>query len=118
MRFGLSQPAGSSANQRADSGDPQAEAAPAERGSGEPVNGDRDAVYTNQFVIEVKGGELEARKVAQKHGFVYLNHILGDYYHLEHRRLSKRSTNNQASELNITIQDEPQVSVGLIRQHY
>lgn len=67
-------------------------------------------VYTNQFVIQVKGGEDEARKLAQKHGFVYLNHILGDYYHLEHRRLARRSTSLSQEALNISIEDEPQVS--------
>lgn len=68
-------------------------------------------VYTNQFVIQVEGGELEARKLALKHGFVYLNHILGDYYHLEHQRLSKRSTSAKQDALNISIEDEPQVSL-------
>lgn len=71
-----------------------------------------DNVYTNQFVIQVKGGEEAARELAHKHGFVYLNHILADYYHLEHRRLAKRSTSleHEAETLNISIQDEPQVS--------
>lgn len=71
-------------------------------------------IYTNQFVIEVKGGEQEARKLAAKHGFVYLNHILADYYHLEHRRLAKRSTSQvlaRAAELSGSIKDEPQVSI-------
>jgi len=67
-------------------------------------------IYTNQFVIQVRGGELEARKLAKKHGFVYLNHILGDYYHLEHRRLSRRSTSASQEAVNISIQEEPQVS--------
>lgn len=69
-------------------------------------------IYTNQFVIQVEGGEEEARKLASKHGFVYLNHILDDYYHLEHRRLSKRSLSLDQDALNISIQDEPQVSYG------
>lgn len=67
-------------------------------------------VYTNQFVIRVEGGEEEARKLAEKHGFIYLNHILGDYYHLEHERLSKRSLSASQDALDISIQDEPQVS--------
>lgn len=70
----------------------------------------RSPIYTNQFVIQVEGGEMEARKLASKHGFVYLNHILGDYYHLEHQRLSKRSTSATKEALNISIEDEPQVS--------
>ena len=68
-------------------------------------------VYTNQFVIEVKGGEEEARRLAEKHGFIYLNHILGDYYHLEHRRLAKRSADLvDMNELDISIEEEPHVS--------
>lgn len=74
----------------------------------------RSLIYTNQFVIQVEGGELEARKLALKHGFVYLNHILGDYYHLEHQRLSKRSTSATKDALNISIEDEPQVSCLMI----
>lgn len=68
-------------------------------------------VYTNQFVIQVKGGEAEARKLASKHGFVYLNHILDDFYHLEHSRLAKRSLSATQGVLNTSsIQDEPEVS--------
>lgn len=75
-------------------------------------NNNRPAVYTNQFVIQVKGGQEEARKLAAKHGFVYLNHILDDYYHLEHARLAKRSLNATRDGLNTSIEDEPQVSRG------
>lgn len=70
----------------------------------------RGKIFTNQFVIEVAGGDEEARKLAAKHGFVYLNHILGDFYHLEHQRLSRRSTNELSSSLEMSILDEPQVS--------
>lgn len=68
-------------------------------------------IYTNQFVIRVEGGEDEARRLAEKHGFIYLNHILGDYYHLEHRRLAKRSLDSfDVLELDTSIQEEPHVS--------
>jgi len=73
----------------------------------------QDAIYTNQFVIQVAGGELEARQLAHKHGFVYLNHIIGDYYHLEHRRLARRSTSatgGPVGQLQESIGQEPQVS--------
>lgn len=79
--------------------------------SSSPSSKSQPPIYTNQFVIQVEGGKEEARKLALKYGFVYLNHILGDYYHLEHRRLSKRSLNPSQDVLNISIQDEPQVSV-------
>lgn len=72
--------------------------------------GPNTRVYTNQFVLQVRGGEGEARKVAERHGFVYLNHILADYYHLEHRRLAKRSLSATQDALNISIESEPQVS--------
>lgn len=91
-------------------------------------------VFTNQFVIRVEGGENEARKVAQKHGFVYLNHILDDYYHLEHARLSKRSMfvvdqQKQHQDLHsiiesenfsnsTNIEDEPKVSFRLKKLHH
>lgn len=74
------------------------------------INSKATRIYTNQFVIQVEGGEKEARKLAAKHGFVYLNHILDDFYHLEHRRLARRSTEREA--LNVSIQNEPQVSYG------
>jgi hypothetical protein len=69
-------------------------------------------IYTNQFVIKVEGGENEARRLAEKHGFIYLNHILGDYYHLEHRRLAKRSANIfDMANLDTSIEEEPHVSI-------
>lgn len=64
-------------------------------------------IYTNQFVIQVKGGEAEARRLAKKHGFLYLNHILADFYHLEHQRLSRRSASPSSD---LAIGEEPQVS--------
>jgi glucan-binding YG repeat protein len=67
--------------------------------------------YTNQFVIKVEGGEKEARRIAEKHGFNYLNHILGDYYHLEHRRIAKRSLDlYDMDQLDTSIEEEPNVS--------
>lgn len=72
------------------------------------------SIFTNQFVIEVKGGEEEARRLAEKHGFIYLNHILGDFYHLEHRRLAKRSLDlMDMNGLDRSIEEEPQVSNSL-----
>lgn len=74
-------------------------------------NQQQPKVYTNQFVIEVKGGEEEARRLAEKHGFVYLNHILGDFYHLEHRRLARRSLDTlDMNDLDVSIEQEPHVS--------
>lgn len=82
-------------------------------GAATQPRGKGPVVYTNQFVIEVEGGEEEAKKLAAKHGFVYLNHILADFYHLEHRRLSKRSLSADQDLADISIRDEPQVSFAL-----
>lgn len=68
-------------------------------------------VYTNQFVLQIEGGPTEAREIASKHGFVYLDHIFGDYHHLQHRRIAKRSaTSDSIAKMNISIEEEPQVS--------
>lgn len=84
---------------------------------GRPSSADEARIYTNQFVIQVVGGEREARRLAKRHGFNYLNHVVGDYYHLEHRRLSKRSIEGSPNATlpgNIAlIEDEPQVSYWL-----
>ncbi|XP_015927741.1 furin-like protease 1, isoforms 1/1-X/2 [Parasteatoda tepidariorum] len=48
-------------------------------------------VYSHQFVVEVLGGPEIAKQVAKEHGFEYLGHIFGDYYHLHHKRVVKRS---------------------------
>ena len=79
------------------------------------IQNQQKKIYTNQFVIKVEGGEGEARRLAEKHGFIYLNHILGDYYHLEHRRLAKRSLDSfDMTDLDTSIQDEPHVSTVLL----
>ncbi|XP_025077508.1 furin-like protease kpc-1 isoform X4 [Pomacea canaliculata] len=48
--------------------------------------------YTDLWAVHVEGGEDVARNVAAKHGFVFRGQILPDYYHFQHRKVSKRST--------------------------
>ncbi|XP_046626653.1 furin-like protease 1 isoform X1 [Neodiprion virginianus] len=48
--------------------------------------------YTNQWAAHIEGGPEVAKQVAADHGFRYLDKILGDWYHMEHRSVSKRST--------------------------
>ncbi|XP_033212963.1 furin-like protease 1 isoform X7 [Belonocnema kinseyi] len=47
--------------------------------------------YTNQWAAHIEGGQEVALKVAQDHGFRYLDKIIDDWYHLEHRLVMKRS---------------------------
>ncbi|ESO01183.1 hypothetical protein HELRODRAFT_82350, partial [Helobdella robusta] len=47
--------------------------------------------YTNEWVIEVKGGEETAKEVAREHHLVYIDKVMDDFYLVKHRRLSKRS---------------------------
>lgn len=48
-------------------------------------------VFTNQFVVQVPEGSDAAKELAEKHGFRYLGQIFEDFYHLQHKRIAKRS---------------------------
>ena len=50
-------------------------------------------VYTNRWVVYVKSGARIVRKMAERHNFVYHGQLgsLKDFYHLEHRGVSKLS---------------------------
>uniref|UniRef100_A0AAY4CEH5 Peptidase S8 pro-domain domain-containing protein n=1 Tax=Denticeps clupeoides TaxID=299321 RepID=A0AAY4CEH5_9TELE len=65
-------------------------------------------VYTNTWAVHVTGGAAEAQRVAQKHGFVNLGHVFGDYYHFRHHRVVKRSLSDHRG-LHARLQGEPQV---------
>uniref|UniRef100_A0AAY4CEV3 P/Homo B domain-containing protein n=1 Tax=Denticeps clupeoides TaxID=299321 RepID=A0AAY4CEV3_9TELE len=66
-------------------------------------------VYTNTWAVHVTGGAAEAQRVAQKHGFVNLGHVFGDYYHFRHHRVVKRSLSDHRG-LHARLQGEPQVT--------
>ncbi|XP_024940569.1 furin-like protease 1 isoform X2 [Cephus cinctus] len=48
--------------------------------------------YTNQWAAHIEGGPEVAQEVARDHGFRYLDKIVDDWYHMEHRSIVKRST--------------------------
>ncbi|XP_019626819.1 PREDICTED: furin-like isoform X3 [Branchiostoma belcheri] len=52
---------------------------------------EKPKLYSNQWAVEVVGGEAEARKLAQSHGFSYKGKILNGIYLFEHRAVFKRS---------------------------
>ncbi|XP_078313201.1 furin-like protease kpc-1 isoform X2 [Crassostrea virginica] len=51
----------------------------------------RSNKYTNTWAIHIEGGEEVARTLARKHGFVYVDQIMPDYYAFQHRKVAKRS---------------------------
>ncbi|XP_053368611.1 furin (paired basic amino acid cleaving enzyme) a [Clarias gariepinus] len=65
-------------------------------------------VYTNTWAVHISGGEEEANRIAQKHGFINHGNIFGDYYHFRHRRVVKRSL-SQNRGTHIRLHREPQV---------
>ncbi|CAH1254310.1 FURIN [Branchiostoma lanceolatum] len=52
---------------------------------------EKPKLYSNQWAVEVVGGEEEAKKLAQSHGFSYKGKILSGIYLFEHRAVFKRS---------------------------
>ncbi|XP_035668240.1 furin-like isoform X3 [Branchiostoma floridae] len=52
---------------------------------------EKPKLYSNQWAVDVVGGEEEARRLALSHGFTYKGKILNDVYLLEHRAVFKRS---------------------------
>ncbi|XP_062869145.1 furin (paired basic amino acid cleaving enzyme) a [Trichomycterus rosablanca] len=65
-------------------------------------------VYTNSWAVHVGGGEEEADRIAQKHNFVNLGKIFGEYYHFRHRRVVKRSLSEHRGT-HVRLHREPQV---------
>uniref|UniRef100_W5U9N0 Furin-1 n=1 Tax=Ictalurus punctatus TaxID=7998 RepID=W5U9N0_ICTPU len=65
-------------------------------------------VYTNTWAVHISGGEEEANRIAQKHGFINHGNIFGEYYHFRHRRVVKRSL-SQHRGTHIRLHREPQV---------
>lgn len=49
------------------------------------------AHFTSQWAAHIDGGLQEAQRIAGTHGFVVLAEIFPDLYHLEHRKVAKRS---------------------------
>ena len=52
---------------------------------------DENEFYHNHFAVEIQDGSREtAEKVAQRHGFTNLGHILENHYLFEHPHIHKR----------------------------
>ncbi|XP_061173192.1 furin-like protease kpc-1 isoform X2 [Saccostrea echinata] len=64
--------------------------------------------YTNTWALYIEGGEAVARSLAQKHGFIYVDQIMPDYYAFQHRKVAKRSA-IPSSYHHRTIVQEPNV---------
>lgn len=62
--------------------------------------------YSNQFVVQLDGGELKAKKFSEEHGFTYLGKIFDDHYHLEHQRISKRSLEKSSKHHELLSEDK------------
>uniref|UniRef100_T1KT62 furin n=1 Tax=Tetranychus urticae TaxID=32264 RepID=T1KT62_TETUR len=73
-----------------------------------PFSCKNNFVYTDQFVLHLDGPPEVAKEVAAKHGFIYLDKIFDNYYHLKHKRKFKRST--QPSHNISEIYKEPYVN--------
>ncbi|XP_076443592.1 uncharacterized protein LOC143282043 isoform X2 [Babylonia areolata] len=48
--------------------------------------------FTDLWAVQIEGGQDVARQVAARHGFLFRGQIMPDYYHFQHRKVSKRST--------------------------
>lgn len=48
--------------------------------------------FTDQWAVHISGGDQVANAIAARHGFTNLGKIFGDYYHFQHRKVAKRST--------------------------
>jgi furin len=70
----------------------------------------KEEVFTNQFVIEAEGGINSVKQLALKHGFIFLGHIFGNYYHLQHHKIAKRSNEFADDSHKTSLQNEPNVS--------
>lgn len=87
-------------------------------------------IFTDQWAVHVPGGDRVADEIAARHGFlnfgkvlfvqqfsttifrmfqtelfVFLNQILGDYYHFQHKKVAKRSTRSSPEHHNLLTTD-------------
>ncbi|XP_054720512.1 furin-like protease 1, isoforms 1/1-X/2 [Uloborus diversus] len=62
-------------------------------------------IYSDQFVIQMKGGSQVVSAFANEHGFEYLGKIFDDHYHLQHKNVFKRSLQKSALHHGILSND-------------
>ncbi|XP_029469179.1 proprotein convertase subtilisin/kexin type 4 isoform X2 [Rhinatrema bivittatum] len=67
-------------------------------------------VYTNSWAVRIPGGASEAGRIARKQHFSYLGPIFegSDYYHLQHRGVTKKSFNPHRGQ-QLLLKKEPRV---------
>lgn len=66
-----------------------------------------EKIYTNTWAVHINGGEPEANRIAEKHGFVNLGHVFGDIYHFRHHRVVKRSlSDHRGHHVRLTSEDQ------------
>jgi len=66
-------------------------------------------IYTDQYVVKLNGGPELAKELSEKHGFIYLDQIFDNYYHIKHRRLRKRSLEPAHHDIHRSLVNEPEV---------
>lgn len=62
-------------------------------------------LYSNQFVVQISGGISAAKQLAEEHGFYYLGEVFDDYYHLQHKKIEKRSIKHSPSHHKLLADD-------------
>ncbi|XP_041645268.1 furin (paired basic amino acid cleaving enzyme) a [Cheilinus undulatus] len=72
-----------------------------------PAQGQK--VYTNTWAVHITGGQEEADRVANKHGFINFGHVFGDYYHFRHRTVFKRSLSEHRGT-QVRLDKDPKVT--------
>ncbi|XP_037611019.1 furin (paired basic amino acid cleaving enzyme) a [Sebastes umbrosus] len=73
----------------------------------EPALGQK--VYTHTWAVNIPGGQEEADRIANKHGFLNYGHVFGDYYHFRHRTVVKRSLSGHRGT-QVRLQSDPKVT--------
>ncbi|KFM77939.1 Furin-like protease 1, isoforms 1/1-X/2, partial [Stegodyphus mimosarum] len=63
-------------------------------------------LYSDQFVVQVTGGPDVVKQLAEEHGFDILGKIFDDHYHLQHKKVAKRSTEQSMSHHELLLKDE------------
>ncbi|PFX21748.1 Furin-1 [Stylophora pistillata] len=67
-------------------------------------------IFTNFWAVKVRGGQREAKELAEKYGFSYDKHLFQDYHVFKRPELKNRSVKTQLSlEIDRKLEFEPQV---------
>ncbi|CAI9721293.1 furin-like protease kpc-1 isoform X1 [Octopus vulgaris] len=66
------------------------------------------AHYTDKWAVHIEGGVHAAKSLTEKHGFIFLGEIMPDFYHIQHKKVAKRSIYASKSH-QVALAAEPQV---------